>query len=116
MFIQAHTCRYVQAHLHKDSPERSHAIYDFEEHGPEKVSVRKHLLGTQNVAIVPVKPVKADIPILIVEGGVEATKIPHCHMKALDVLGRGQGFATCEWVVAVLSRGIREQARLERKK
>jgi hypothetical protein len=55
----------MQAHLQNDGLERSHASNDFEENGPEKVSVRKHLFCTLDVDIIPVKAVKADIPFLI---------------------------------------------------
>ena len=47
------------------------------------------LFCTLDEDIIPVKPVEADISLLIREGGVETTKIPHGHMKALDEFVRG---------------------------
>ena len=60
MHIQAYTCRMVQGNMRNDGLQRSNARCDFEEHGPEEVGIRRHLPGTLNEAIVPVKPVKAD--------------------------------------------------------
>ena len=45
--------------LRNDGLQRSNARCDFEEHGPEEVGIRRHLPGTLNVAIIPVKPVKS---------------------------------------------------------
>ena len=106
----------VQAYLHNDGLQRSNARCDFEEHGPEEVSIRRHLPGTHNEAIVPVKPVKADALFFIGAAGVETTQISDRHMKALDEIGRVQGFASSERVAAVIGPGVWEQARLKRNK
>ena len=88
MQILSYTNIYMQAHLQNDGLEWAQASNNFEEHGPKKVSVRKHPLCSLDEDIIPVKPIEADNFLLIREGGVETTKIPHGHMKALDAFGR----------------------------
>ena len=90
MHIHAYTCRTGQGNLRNDGLQRSNARCDFEEHGPEEVGIRRHLPGTLNEAIVPVKPVKADALFFIGAAGVETTQISDRHMKALDAIGRVQ--------------------------
>ena len=102
----------VQAYLHNGGLQRSNARCDFEEHGPEEVGIRRHLPGTINVAIIPVKKVKADALLLIVAAGVETTQISNRHMKALDAIAR-HAFARSERVAAVIGCGEWEQVRLE---
>ncbi len=79
----------MQARLQNDGLERAQASNDFEEHGPKKVSIWKHPFCTLDEDIIPVKPVEAKKILLIRQGCVETTKIPNCHMKALDDFGRG---------------------------
>ncbi len=79
----------MQAYLQNNGLVRAHASNNFEEHGPEKISARKNIFCTPDVDIIPVKPVKADISFLTLEGGIETTKIPHSHMKALDAFSQG---------------------------
>ena len=100
----------MQAYLHNDGLQRSNARCDFEEHGPEEVGIRRHLPGTLNEAIIPVKPVKADA---IGAAVVETTQISYRHMKALDAIAR-HAFARSERVAAVIGCGEWEQARLKK--